>query len=188
MKRIVAPVSVLILLSTAASGQQPSDSVTLKITQDAESYVLTVPVSRLVMTIPQGELQVQRGAISGAGNSPRYFYLEDQSGPLIVSGWFESADGFSDIQSFWRKETAAWKRKGLPKPRDVSFEHLGTWDAILYDIQAPDTTNTHIRAHWVQSGTWIDIHLSLTGPARQTGLREKLRGVLQSIRVTERAS
>jgi hypothetical protein len=174
MRPVLVPVSALILLSTAASGQQSSDSVTLKITQEAANYVLTVPVSRLVMTIPKGALQVQRGAASGAASSPRYFLLEDQSGPLVISGWFESADGFSDIKSFWRKETAAWKRQGLPKPRDVTFEHIGTWNAILYDLPLPDATNTHIRAHWVQSGTWIDIHLSLTGPARQAGLRETL--------------
>jgi hypothetical protein len=173
------------LLSTVAFGQQSSDSVTLKITEDATSYVLTVPISRLVMTIPKDGLEVQRGASSGAGNGPRYFSLKDPSGLLIVSGWFESADGFSDIQSFWRNETAPWKKKGLPQPRDVSFEHIGTWNAVLYDMTVLDATSANIRAHWVQSGTWIDVHLSLTG--RQVGLREKLRGVLQSIKVTERA-
>lgn len=185
MKRILTLTSAAVLLSTVASGQQSSDSVTLKITQDAVNYVLSVPVSRLVMAIPKGGLQIQQGASSGASNSPRYFLLEDPSGPLIISGWFESADGFSDIQSFWRKETAAWKRQGIAKPRDVSFEHIGTWNAVLYDMTGQDTTNTNIRAHWVQSGTWIDIHLSLAG--RESGLREKLRGVLQSIKVTERA-
>jgi len=187
MKWIFAPASAVLLLSTASIAQQTPDSVALKITQDAESYVLTVPISHLVMTIPKGGLEVQRGATSGGGNSPRYFYLEDKSGPLIISGWFESADGFSDIQSFWRKETVGWKRQGIPKPRDVSFEHIGTWNAVLYDLPGPGATQANIRAHWVQSGTWIDVHLSLTGDTRQTGLRERLRGMLQSMKVTERA-
>ena len=185
MKLVLTLASTSILLSTVASGQQSSESVTLKIAEDATNFVLTVPVSRLVMTIPKGGFQVQRGAKGGAGNSPRYFYLEDPSGPLIISGWFESADGFSDIQSFWKKETAAWKRQGIAKPHDVSFEHIGTWNAVLYDMTGSDATNTDIRAHWVQAGTWIDIHLSLAG--HQAGSREKLRGVLQSIKVTERA-
>jgi len=149
--------------------------------------MLTVPVSRLVMTIPKGELQVQRGATSGAGNSPRYFYFEDQSTPrLIISGWFESADGFTNIDSFWRKETAAWKHQGLPKPRDVSFENVGTWTAVLYDMSAAGATSTNVRAHWVQAGTWIDIHLSLTGQETPSVLRQKLRSVLQSIKVAEK--
>ena len=78
---------------------------------------------------------------------------------LIVSGWFESADGFTDIDSFWRKEGAAWKKQGLAEPHDVSFEHVGTWNAVFYDMSDHDATSANIRAHWVQAGTWIDIHL-----------------------------
>jgi hypothetical protein len=174
-------------LAQAASGQQPPESVTLKISQDPTSYTLTVPVSRLVMTIPRGDLQLQRGAPGGASGSPRYFLFEDKSDPvLIISGWFESADGFKDIESFWRKETAAWKKQGLPKPRDVSFEHMGTWDAVLYDMPGGDMVNSNIRAHWVQSGSWIDIHISLTARGSATPLRPRLRDILQSITVAEK--
>jgi hypothetical protein len=134
----------IFLLSQPAAGQQSREAITLKITQDATSYTLTVPVSRLVMTVPKGELQVQRGAASGAGNSPRYFYLATQSAPqLIISGWFESADGFKDIESFWRTETAEWKRRGIAAPRNVSFEHIGAWNAALYDMHGSDVTNTN---------------------------------------------
>jgi hypothetical protein len=177
----------IFLLSQPAAGQQSREAITLKITQDATSYTLTVPVSRLVMTVPKGELQIQRGAASGAGNSPRYFYLATQSAPqLIISGWFESADGFKDIESFWRTETAEWKRRGIAAPRNVSFEHIGAWNAALYDMHGSDVTNTNIRVHWVQSGTWIDIHLSLTGHEPLAMQRQKLREELQSIKVAEK--
>ena len=90
------------------------------------------------------------------------------------------------MESFWRTQTAAWKRAGIAAPRNVSFEHIGTWNAVLYDMQGSDVTNANIRAHWVQSGTWIDIHLSLTGHAPLAMLRQKLRVELQSIRVAEK--
>ena len=180
--------SVLLLFSRPVAAQQSPEAVTLKVTQDTTNFTLTVPISGLVMTIPKGGLQIQRGATEGAGNSPRYFYLADPSAPhLIISGWFESADGFTDIDSFWRKETAAWKRQGIAKPRDVAFEHIGTWNAVLYDMKGSDTANTNLRAHWIQSGTWIDIHLSMSGDDPPSALRQKLRDTLRSIRVTERA-
>jgi len=37
----------IFLLSQPAAGQQSREAITLKITQDATSYTLTVPVSRL---------------------------------------------------------------------------------------------------------------------------------------------
>ena len=185
--RSIVLAGALLFFARSAAAQQSTDAVTLKITEESSSYVLTVPVSHLVMKIPKGDLVNKPGPRPGPGDSPRYFKFESQSA-LIISGWFESADGFKDIESFWRNETAAWKHQGLPKPKDVSFVHLGTWNAVLYDMATPIAKNTHIRAHWVQAGTWIDIHLSLTGDEPVEALRQKLRDVLQSISVTEKAS
>jgi len=178
---------VLLFLSQPVTGQQSSEATTLTITQNATDYIVTVPVSRLVMTIPKGELRIQQGAASGAAKSPRYFYFADQAVPqLNISGWFESADGFTSIESFWRTETTGWKRAGVAAPQNVLFEHIGNWDAVLYDMHGSDVTNANIRAHWVRSGTWIDIHLSLTGRESLATLRQTLREELNSIRVTEK--
>lgn len=188
MRRLVAVVvGVLLLFPRPLIGRQSPEATTLKITQGAATYTLTVAVSRLVMTIPKGGLRIQRRSTSGAANSPRYFHFADQAVPqLNISGWFESADGFTDMESFWRRETAAWKRNGVAAPQNVAFEHIGNWDAVLYDMRGSDVTNANIRAHWVQSGTWIDIHLSLTGRQPVAVLRRKLRKELEAISVAEK--
>ena len=178
--------SLAVVFGHALPAQESDKAVTLTVTEDSGRYVLTVPVSRLVMAIPKGSLRIAAAASGGALASPRYFSFEDDSLPLSISGWFESADGFSDIQAFWRQETAAWKQHHAPEPRNVSFVKVGHWDAVVYDLRIPIAKDTEIRAHWVAAGTWIDIHLSLAGDEPEPELRRKLRAVLESIRVTEK--
>jgi len=67
-----------------------------------------------------------------------------------------------------------------------AYRHIGACNAALYDMHGSDVTNTNIRVHWVQSGTWIDIHLSLTGHEPLAMQRQKLREELQSIKVAEK--
>ena len=114
--------------------------------------MLTVPVSRLVMRIPKAGLSKGKNPSGGSANSPRYFYLENQALHLIISGWFEPERGFKGVEDFWAAETANWKRLNRPEAQNVSFEKLGSWNAILYDIPITGAKNSHVRAHWVQSG------------------------------------
>jgi hypothetical protein len=181
-------VAVLVLFCKVAFCQESSEATTLAIVESAGNYVLSVPVSRLVMTIPKGGLTMKVNRGGGAADSPRYFYFEDKNSALIITGWFESDQGFPGIKQFWANETAAWKRGGLPEARDVTFVQLGDWNGVLYEIDSPIGKNSHIRAHWVQAGTWIDIHLSLTADLPQKEIRAKLQDVLKTIRVAERPS
>lgn len=181
---------ILMVLTISASGignsQQASKEVSLQITEQQEKYVLTVPVSRLVMLIPKDGLTRMQNSNGGAAASPRYFIFEDGARHLVVSGWFESADHFSSVEQFWAEEMAAWKQKNLPEARDVTFEDIGLWKAIFYDIKIPGIGNSHIRAHWVQDGTWIDVHLSLTSNESQKERRDRLRETLKEIQVLEK--
>ena len=167
---------------------QESKATTLEIAEMTGNYVLSVPVSRLIMTIPKGGLAVATNSAGGSAGSPRYFYFEDKTLHLIISGWFEAEQGFPGIKQFWENETSAWKRGGLPEARDVTFVRLGDWNAIIYDTDIPIRRNSHIRAHWLQAGTWIDIHLSLTADLPQREIRVKLQNVLKTIQVAERPS
>jgi hypothetical protein len=188
MRRIRRLILGVLTFSVCAfgTGEQAPKEVTLQITEQAEKYVLTVPVSRLVMTIPKGGLTQRHNSLGGSADSPRYFFFEDDALHIIVSGWFESDDQFSGINKFWADEMAAWKQKNLPEAKDVSFENLGSWKAFLYDVEVPGNANSHIRAHWVQHGTWIDLHLSLTSSDSQKQRREKLRNALKAIQVSEK--
>ena len=158
--------------------QASLEASSLETTEGSGNYVLTVPGSRLVITIPKGSLSLAEHPVEGAAGSPRYFYLEDKALRLIISGWFESDQGFSGIRRFWADETAEWKSKNMPEAQGVSFVKLGKWDAVLYDLAVPAGRDSNIRAHWVQTGTWIDIHLSISANLPQSERRTKLRDVL----------
>lgn len=176
------------LLASITIGQEPSKAERISIMEEPEHYVLTVPVSRLVMRIPKAGLSKGKNPGGGSANSPRYFYLENQALHLIISGWFEPERGFKGVEDFWAAETADWKRLNRPEAQNVSFEKLGSWNAILYDIPITGAKNSHIRAHWVHSGTWIDVHLSLTADPSAPDLRPKLRDLVKAIEVSEKKS
>jgi hypothetical protein len=174
---------VALALGVMAEGQadrRPS----IEVNETPTEYVMTVPVSRLILTIPKDGFVREPGAAKG----PRYFYLDDKTRHIIVSGWFESDDGFKGIQELWVAEMKAWKQNKLPEPRDVTFPDLGDWKAVAYDTVIPNGVDCHIRASWVQAGTWIDLHLSMTAELPADEIRRKLRSVLSSIRVSEKPS
>jgi hypothetical protein len=160
------------------------DSGTLQVIDKNGAYELSVPVSHLVMTIPKENLSQQRNPSGGSANSPRYFYFADQKKALLISGWFESASGFKGMERFWKGETQSWGQK----PKNVSFQQMGNWNVVIYDMEIPlpKASNSHIRAELVQSGTWIDLHLSLTAEQSSKESRAELVKTLKKILVFER--
>jgi hypothetical protein len=63
------------------------------------SYILTVPRSRLMLTLPKNGLVWRRGAgVGGAASNPRYFYFHDDRAALVVSGWFEPGHRFKRVR------------------------------------------------------------------------------------------
>jgi hypothetical protein len=134
------------------------------------------------MVIPKAGLA--RG--TGGGASPRYFYFSDSTRGLVVSGWFEPAQAFKGVEAFWSEETASWKRGGLPPPKNVETRSSGEWQTIGYDMDLPSGSNSHLRAHLVRAGTWIDVHLSATADRPESELHSELDAILASISVSER--
>ncbi|MEA2165673.1 MAG: hypothetical protein QOK37_3800 [Thermoanaerobaculia bacterium] len=151
-----------LLLVSVSGANAATERDRIVITEKTDAFEMTVPVSGLVMSIPKGGFQQANDSRSDASASRRYFYLHDKESHVILSGWFESASEFAGITTFWDSEVAEWKKKGLPDPSNVTFTKVSRWEAITYQIQLPEASNSHIRAHWVQAGTWIDLHLSMT--------------------------
>lgn len=183
----------LLLALTAASGvaaarQDPVAQFRLTITQDGGDYVLTLPASQLVMRLPKGDWVRASNNIGGGTANPGYFYFENKTAKQIfaASGWFEPAGGFKGVDAMWADELASFKRNGQPMPAKVSFEEIGSWKAILYSVEMSGMTSAHIRAHWLQAGTWIDLHLSLTSFDSAPDSWRKLRDVLKAIQVLEK--
>jgi len=178
--------AALSMLSEAESNVRAAspDPGTLHVIEKNGAYELSVPVSPLVMTIPKENLSPQRNPSGGSANSSRYFYFADQKKALLISGWFESANGFKGMERFWKGETQSWGQE----PKNVSFQQIGNWNVVIYDMEVPlpKTSNSHIRAELVQSGTWIDLHLSLTGEQSTEDSRTELVKTLKKILVVER--
>lgn len=183
--RVAFVTGLLLTLEPAARAEAPDDAA-LAIEETDAGFELTVPVSRLIIVIPKTGLTRGDGNGLASTESSRYFYFRDSSRGLVISGWFEPAHAFKGIQEFWADETAAWKRGGLPPARNTQIGKIGEWQTITYDIDAPSGNNSHIRAHLVRAGTWVDVHLSATAARSRDELRTSLEAVLNSISVSER--
>jgi len=119
----------------------------------------------------------------GARANPRYFHFEDSARGIVISGWFEPDHLYRGIKQLWKSETDAWRKQQLPNPSNESFTKLAKWDAVLYDTKVPGGSNTHIRAEWVDSGTWIDVHISVTTTEAIAAARATAMDVFKGIRV-----
>ncbi len=160
----------------------------LQITQTEQAYVLTVPASRLVMRIPLNGLALTNSAIGGPTDNPRYFHFRDDTKQVIISGWVESDQGFPGLQKIWADEVTVSKKNGLPDAQRVTFGRMGNWETIAYERAVPNSTNSHLHAHWVQAGTWIDLHVSLTTNGSSQDARAKLESLLRTIVVSQKKS
>jgi hypothetical protein len=174
-------------LDAPSSGTEPdaSSAVTLQTERVDRGYRLTVPASALILTIPGRGLSAGPAG-TGAAASPRYFRFTDGERKLEVSGWFESDDQYAGLKKFWDQETGAWRKQGLPEPRNVVFTKIGRWDAIQYDLPAGPGTSSHVRAHWVDAGTWIDLHASTTSDRPASDSRDALVAFLKTLEVTRK--
>lgn len=173
---------------TAGSGasKSPVRPDALQITQTDQAYVLTVPASRLVMRIPLNGLSLTNSAIGGPADNPRYFHFRDDMKQVIISGWVESDQGFPGLQKIWADEVMVSKKNGLPEAQRVVFGRVGNWETIAYERAVPNSTNSHLHAHWVQAGTWIDLHVSLTTAGSSQDARAKLESLLRTIVVSQK--
>jgi hypothetical protein len=170
-------------VGTADAGARPDRIV---ITEASKAYVLTVPVSRLVMTIPRDGF-VQGGAPrSESTASSRYFHFQDTARHLFLSGWFEAQSGFPGMTKFWEGEVSAWSSKKLPAPENVVFKKIGGWETVIYRMPQTSGNNSHIRAEWLAAGTWIDLHVSVDSESSATENLGLLETLLAGIVVSEK--
>jgi len=182
---LVATLLLAISGCSATGGARPNEKIEIKAAGD--SYSLSVPVSRLTMTLPKNNWSPKVKSIGGATDNPRYFYFEDKKGASsILSGWFEPDRSFKGMRTQWDSDTQAWKKQGLPEPTNVSFEKQGRWDTVMYDHNLGNVVSSHLRAHWVQAGTWIDLHISTTTVRSSAENRKNLKALLSSISISEK--
>jgi hypothetical protein len=187
--RALTPIAIVATVVLAAApiawaGGEARDA--LVVVESGQVYRLSVPVSRLELSLPKGGLvPVPPDGRDGARASPRYFHFNDATHGINLSGWFEPAQSYHGLDALWKGDTGAWKQQGQPQPRNVSVVKRGDWEAVLYDLDLGEVSNTHVRAEWVQFGTWIDVHISVTTREPIADARKTALAVLESLSITQ---
>ena len=190
MKSKLILAAVVLLAAGACSTSAPRNEA-IQIGETSSAYQLSVPVSQLAMTLPKGHWsRKDKSALGGGTSNPRYFYFEDEKEEsLILSGWFEPDRLFSgSAAKQWEKDLPGLKKAKLPPPVNIAFERIAGWDTVMYDQVFSGIVSSHVRAHWVQAGTWIDVHLSTTTERSSAENRRKLKALLRAISVTEKGN
>lgn len=181
----IAPMAFVAILATVSicNAQKAPAPSTIDIRTSGESIEITVPVSNLVLAIPKGSFEVEKSSGNGARASPRYFYLRDRPAGQVVSGWFESSDHAADLKGSWTAEMLGLQKSGYGQPLKVEEGQIGEWRTITYDVPIPTGSSTHIRASMIRSGTWIDLHLSVSSEAPPDDARRNVKELLGSMQV-----
>jgi hypothetical protein len=131
------------------------------IVEQSNTFGLSVPASELQMIFPKGGLRREEVNVGGGTNNPRYFYFSDRSTDFILSGWFEPAGRFTSTKSMFDEWNAKKKAEPSLEPRDLEFKKIAGWDCVVFTNSLGSAQRRHIRAHWIQDGTWIDLHISV---------------------------
>jgi hypothetical protein len=184
MMRLAILLSVVLVGIADLNAANEPDRIS--VAETADIFEITVPVSGLIMKVPKGGLKQATPAGVGSTASRRYFYLEDGERHIWVSGWFEAEAEYPGIEKFWREEIAAMKKNRVPLPEHSKFVALGNWQAVTYQMPAAHGSNPNIRAHWLQAGTWIDVHVSLQSDLSANEAMGQLERLLAGIVVSKR--
>lgn len=165
-----------------------SSSTELAVTSDGDHITLSVPVSRITISLPRGNLQRNGGPNTGSAASPRYFRFDDPKHGLIVSGWFENANQFEGFDKFWKAEFQSMRKNGVNVKGMPDGVRVGPWIAAAYDVDvgALKGANTHLRSELVEAGTWVDLHISVTEEGSIEDARKVALQFLKEVVVTER--
>ena len=160
---------------------RPNESIV--ITERDQTFEITVPVSRVTLYLPRVSFSRKTPLYpGGATANPRYFNFSDNNTGIIVSGWFEPAKEFDGV-----KEPHATSFDGVPLIyKNITFNKIGDWDIVSYDILLQSINIANIRAHLVRSGTWIELHISGKPDDSLANQRASIRELLKSIQVQER--
>ena len=179
---MLAGVISLLFAFRIRAGNSTTDS-TLVVSEEADSYVLNVPASKVVLRLPKGGFQRMSVASGGATGSPRYFAFDDKKSGVIISGWLESSKRYKGFGKLWSADKQSFIKQGL-KIEEERPGKIGDWDCVFYVVSlGPGMRQQNLRACLVAEGTWVDVHLSLNAPATD---QEGLEKVLSSIVVERR--
>lgn len=178
--------SIASLLLVAFLGCKPpaTQNDRIQILEDNPKAIgLFVPASDLLMIVPKRDLASKKMAVGGSTESPRYFYLSNPDSSVILSGWFEPASRFTSAKQIWETDSKRWAGKPGIEAQNAKADRISSWEATFYITRLGSIARSHARAHWVQDGTWIDLHLSMAVTSTEAAAEKQARAFLASIAV-----
>ncbi len=195
MKRLSWILALAMIVIAGCAEVPVSEGVDQSVTvrQVPEGYEISVSLSNLVMIIPKDGFVRKNASFNP---HPRYFFFSSDSADssVVLSGWFEPDGAFPGTKKVWDQQVQGWSRAGLPAPRNISFGKVGNWDCVFYEWdpkglekQFAGRNQQNVKAHWVEAGTWIDIHASIMSRMSAAEARSKLVDLLKAIAVTKKS-
>ena len=165
--------------------RSPEDSIHVTLSKNEEFYGIYVPVGKLLMMLDRGKGPLKFTQVKSDNKNKRYFYFETENATAILSGWFEPSRSYKDVRSFWASESASYKGKPGLEPKDVVITKTSNWDVISYTTSLESISRAHVRAHWVQEDTWIDIHISVLVSGSVADAAKQAGAILTSIDISK---
>jgi hypothetical protein len=154
----------------------------------SQNYEVYDPEKKLIFIIPQDGFSVRDlrdENLRAYESSPSFFYLENKGLNIDMSIWFASENIYPGIKKFWDNEVEGWRRAGLTSPQTVSFNKIGVWESVVYDMKYPGYTKSYIKANLVQKGVWIEIILSIPATFPSDEGRLRLADLLKTIQIKD---
>jgi len=170
---------------------KPSSKEGIKITQTAQGMQISIATSPKKLFILGKSLKPRKHLSGGEMNNPGYFSFQDTQTNILISGWIEPATKFqySSAKEMWNSDKAGKTKDNILMPKNEEYQQIGDWNVYLYDLQMPPqfkgVSNTHLRANYLDKGTWIDVHLSLTKDIPSKTLRETLIAYLKTLSIVD---
>ena len=178
---VVSLLAVLVCV-VPATGRAQSRPDVIALTQQEEHIRLTVAPSKLELLIPK--MGFVPSFVGNGPQGPRYFMLTDASAKVSVSGWFEPAARYKGAEKLWTSSPEAGLAGSDVGPSNVRFAKVGSWETVAYE--QPSVKTAYLRAHWTQSGTWLELRLS-TGTGSPEEQAKALAELLARFEVREKS-
>src|SRR5450631_2411682 len=188
MRRVRSSLYLAVLLCASGGAALASDTAdaSLVVTVEGDSIVLTVPVSQVKVVIPRGNLTRDEEPGSGATTSPRYFKFSDADKGVVISGWFESEASWQGWKKFMAGEFTGLLKSEYPPSKAPDSLTAGPWNGFSYDVDLKSGKSAHLRAETFKTGTWVDLHISVTIDGPIADARTQALALLKSVDVKKK--
>jgi hypothetical protein len=130
-------------------------------TFDEERIGFTVPAAPWTLTLPKGDLVVERQQFKPDGRSG-YFSMNDEKNKMTISFFIEPVKDCTDSKScrdmVWKLGNPSWEN-----PQKVVQSEIG--DVSYFEFFMPSFRSMPVRqqnmyAEFVRDGFWVDMHIS----------------------------